>query len=468
MLEKGTFFSVTCHTGHVGQGSIFVAIQGQKENGIAYISQALAKGATMIVVDQHAVISDDLLIAIEQAGATVSKVANTRLALAQLSAQAAGYPVDRLKIIGITGTKGKTSTAFILEHILRSAGCKTALLGTVKNNINGQDLEAHLTTPQPDYLHQFFKLCVEQGVDYVVMEVAAQAVTLHRVEGIQFEGIIFTNFGAEHAEFYATLDDYFAAKVALFKQLKPGALCLINGDDQKGKQILDAHKNFQAFAFVAREGALSAVTFSLIWQDKKYEFVCPALIGTFNGYNLTAAVRMALNCGVTPEKIQAALETFKGVPGRLESYQLPNGALGIIDYAHNPSSFNAILSTLRGMADHLIVVFGAGGERDATKRPVMGTLAAEYADCVILTSDNPRSENPAHIAAAIYRGIPEHLRANVMQELDRESAIKLAYARAKKGSIIALLGKGPDEYQQIGAIKYPFSEKSILNDLGNV
>ncbi len=496
-----TIFPVTSHTTHVGPGSTFVAVQGYKEDGIRYIPQAIAQGAKKIVVQSDAIIPAEILELIKTRTIILERVDNARKALALLSAQAAGYPAQKLNIIGITGTKGKTSTCFILEHILRAAGKKTALLGTVKNSINGIEplilsseayRRGNLTTPQPDYLHQFFKLCVEQEVEYVVMEVAAQALTLHRVEGIQFAGVIFTNFGQEHAEFYATLDDYFNAKCIIFKQIASNSICLINEDDEKGRQILQQNPQFQEFSLngdvpfewirqAHHERLLNSVRPEPVegsqefrnesahccvhFQDNFYQFFCPALIGNFNNYNLLASVRMALELGIEPAAIEHSLQTFTGVPGRLEMYKLANGALGIIDYAHNPSSFQAVLSTLRGMTEQLIVVFGCGGDRDATKRPLMGALAAEYADLVVLTSDNPRSEDPATIIEQIYSGISKHAHEHVWHELDREKAIQQAYKHAKSGSIIALLGKGPDEYQQIGAVKYPFSEKAILKEL---
>jgi UDP-N-acetylmuramoyl-L-alanyl-D-glutamate--2,6-diaminopimelate ligase len=458
---------VTAHTQYVGPGSTFVAIKGYREDGVQYIPQALAQGATTIVVASDAMIAHDLRLLIAQHHARLIEVPNDRKALAQLSAQAHGYPTDKLKIIGITGTKGKTSTTFILEHMLRTAGYKTALLSGVKNSINGVDTLSSLTTPQPDYLHAFFAACVKQSVAYVVMEVAAQAMSLHRVDGINFDGIIFTNFSQEHGEFYATMDDYFAAKCDLFKQLKQEGVCLINADDPHGNQILAAHPTFVPYQLCCEQNAPTGARASwcIRWRDSHYQFQCPALIGHFNGYNVVAAGRMALALGLEPATIAQALYFFTGVPGRLERYHLSNGAMGVIDYAHNPSSCAAVLSTLRVLTHHLVVVFGCGGDRDSGKRPMMGSIAAQYADLIIITTDNPRSEDPATIVDAIYAGIPVEHQEKVVRELDREKAILCAYQQSKQGSIIALLGKGPDEYQQIGATKYPFSEKKILQSI---
>ncbi|MFC1845617.1 Mur ligase family protein, partial [Candidatus Dependentiae bacterium] len=216
-------FPVACHTSRVGPGSTFVAIKGEKHDGISYISRALASGASTIAIQQDVNLSDDVLKDIERAGASLQRVSNTRKALATLSAQAHGNPAQQLRIIGVTGTKGKSSTVFMLEHILQRAGYKTALLSSVYNKIGDEITSSSLTTEHPDYLHGFFALCVDAGIEFVVMEVAAQALSLHRVEGIEFDGVLFTNFAKEHGEFYKDLDSYFDAKRLLFGQLKQGA-----------------------------------------------------------------------------------------------------------------------------------------------------------------------------------------------------------------------------------------------------
>lgn len=443
MISK--IYPVACHTDNVGKGTTFVAIKGMKQNGIEFIIPALEKGAGSIVVDQSEVIPADVQSAIKQHGATVIRVENTRAALAQLSAQALGNPAKKLKIIAITGTKGKSTTTFLVEHILRSAGKKTAMLSTVLNRIKGVDVPTKLTTQQPDYLHVFFNECVKQGVEWVVMEVAAQAFSLHRVDGIQFDIGIFTNFSQEHGEFYATMQDYFAAKGKILQHLKPGAPLLVNADDEHAMSLGEFYDDTYCFGCTL--------------------YTCPALIGNFNKYNIAAAATCADHVGIARAAIQQALDTFVGVPGRLEKYQLPNGALGIIDYAHNPSSFEAVLGELRKLTHHLIVVFGCGGERDATKRPLMGHIASQFADLVIITADNPRSEHLATINENICAGIASQDTNKVLLIDDRARAIQKAYECSHAGSIIVLLGKGPDEYQIIQGVTYPLSEKAILKSL---
>lgn len=466
-----TILPVACHTDNVGQGTVFVAIKGKKEDGSAHILKALELGARAVYVDQACELNDVTRNELIRRDIPCVMVNDARLVLAQLSALAHGNPADKLRIVAVTGTKGKTTTVFLLEHILRTAGYTTALLSTVRNSIGDTIFKTNLTTRQPDYLHAFFAQCVTAGVQIVVMEVAAQALSLHRVVGLQFDGAIVTNFEAEHAEFYATIEEYFAAKCKLIDHLKPGAPLLVNGDDARVRTL--AVLAPQAFTFgtgkdnTLRAERLSArnepLTISLLRDGDSCHYSCPILMGNFNVYNMCAAAGLARCLGVSCEAIEQACVKFKPVPGRLEMYALSNGARGCIDYAHTPASYTSILSTLRELTDHLIVVFGAGGERDKTKRPVMGKVATDFADLTIVTSDNPRSEKAEDIARDIQVGIPEG--RNVLLELDREKAIQLAYKNSKPTSIIVMLGKGPDEYQQIGAIKYPFSEKAILQRL---
>jgi UDP-N-acetylmuramoyl-L-alanyl-D-glutamate--2,6-diaminopimelate ligase len=468
-----TIFPVTCHTDFVGPQSIFVAIEGYADSGVNYIQKAIEKGARTIVVHHTTLFDDELSAFIQRHSVVVEYVANTRKALAELSAREAGYPAQKLKIIGITGTKGKTTTSFLLEHIVHGAGYKTALISSAQNRICGHNFPAPLTTPQPDYLQQFLKLCVEHAVDYVVMEVAAQALTLYRVEGIVFCGIIFTNFSHEHLEFYATLDDYFKAKTVIFGMVAHGAPVLINGDDAKGAQLLAQHThamsygfNNSAYVYRAQHASDPIAGINInVQHNGTLNVVCSKLFGSYNGYNVLAATSMALALGIAPNVISNALSLFAGVPGRLQEHVLTNGARCFIDYAHNPESFEAVLSTLRLLTNQLIVLFGAGGGRDKSKRPMMGAIAAQIADIVVITSDNPRLEDPMVIADDIIQGISESLRYKVVQELDRKKAIEQAYFLSDQGSIIALLGKGPDEYQIVGKTKHYFSEQRIVEQL---
>ncbi|BDC35123.1 UDP-N-acetylmuramoyl-L-alanyl-D-glutamate--2,6-diaminopimelate ligase [Candidatus Dependentiae bacterium Noda2021] len=465
---------VTSHTKYVGVGTTFVVVQGQKENGINYILTALNQGATTIVLEEEQILSDDVAYAIAHHGAEVIYVENARKALAQLSAQAHDYPARKLKIIAVTGTKGKTTTSWMLAHIFKHAGYKTALLSTVRNRILDTELATELTTPQPDYIHAFLNTCVEQGVEWVIMEVAAQATSLHRTEGIEFDGALFTNFSPTHAEFYAQVDDYFAAKHQILKQVKSGSPIILNGDDERVKQLSSQFENAQCIYKDDEEE--NAITYRILsslkgldwWyssQGQQEVFHSPHLIGSFNVFNASAATALAQHKGIALPVIKQALIDFAGVPGRLEAYALPNGARCYIDYAHTPSSFAAVLSLLREVTDNLIVVFGAGGDRDRTMRPELGAIASAIANYIVLTTDNPRSEQVEDITADILAGVDPQHTYKICVEYDREAAIKKAYSLSTERAIVVLLGKGPDEYQIIGTQKTYFSERAIIKQL---
>lgn len=484
LLNFPRTFPVTAHTDYVGKGSTFVVIRGTRQDGQQFIPLALERGATTLVLEKGHALTAEITALVVASGATVDYVADTRKALATLSAQAAGNPAEQLKIIAVTGTKGKSSTVFTLEHILRSAGHVTALVSTVKNSINGNDLPTDYTTPQPDYLHQFLRACVEQKVTHVVMEVAAQALTMSRVYGITFDAAIFTNFALEHLEFYETIEDYFAAKCLLFKQLKPHAPVYVNADDTWGQSILKNHQTFKSFGVSHLVGAkrydkqaydcnviyhntqLEPLVFDVVWQHQA-PFRCQVnrLLGEFNAYNCAGVVAVAREFGVKPEAIVHALATFPGIPGRLTRYMLPNGATCFVDYAHNPSSFETVLKELQQLSSDLIVVFGAGGQRDKSKRPLMGAIAAHFAHRCIITSDNPRNEEPLAIMQDILVGVAPEDQHKVIMQVDRAAAIKEAYALSKPHSVIAVLGKGPDEYQLVGTQRIPFSDGAVVQSL---
>ncbi len=469
-LAFPSFFPVTCHTDYVGVGSTFIAINGFKSDGLLYVPVALKKGATKIVIAKDVLVSSELRALIESYGAQLLYVADTRKALAELSAQAAGYPAEELTIIGVTGTKGKTTTSFLLKHMLISAGYRTALVSTAGNHIEHTIMTATLTTPQPDYLHQFLKVCVDRGITHVVMEVAAQALSMSRVRGISFDAIIFTNFGLEHLEFYDSLDSYFTAKCRLFDQRKIGARAYINGDDSRVKLLSERYSDCLSFGQTYVDIKLELLNrhdLEFVFRNKNHKlfFSCPQLSGLFNMYNCGAAISVLLDLGIDAESVERGLLSFEGVPGRFEKYVLSNGALAIIDYAHNPLSYEALLSELWLLTSQLIVVFGAGGDRDASRRPLMGAIAAEYADLIVLTSDNPRTEDPLLIVQDIGAGITGSDKKKVIIELDRKQAIQVAFDHCRANSIIAVLGKGPDQYQEINGQKISFEEREIIKNL---
>lgn len=462
-------YPVTGHTDFVGKGSTFVAISGAKHNGVDFISVALSKGASKIVVESSVILAKEVQELITSFKATVEYVDNAREALAKLSAQALDHPSKKLKIIGITGTKGKTSSSYIAYHMLHSIGKKVALISTIEKRIGSQLISMPLTTPLPDQLQIFLKACVDYGIEYVVLEVSAQALTLKRVEGIEFEAGVFTNFSHEHLEFYKTLSDYFDAKKLFLSRIKNPKNMFINKDDSSLQVLLDENKNYSSFSLLDKKATFYAsantihnqVMLKVVLGQEDFEVFIPFL-GMFNAYNVLGVLCLMSALGIEFNQLKYALKTLAYVPGRMEKYDLKNGAMCFIDYAHNPSSFEAVLSTLRSMTKHLIVVFGAGGNRDPQKRPIMGSIAQKYCDIVILTSDNPRDESAASIASDIEKGFDFTKNFELHKELNRVKAIELGYELSSQGSIIAVLGKGRDEYQIVGALTFPFKERSII------
>lgn len=481
IMELPMVWPVTCHTDHVGAGTTFVAIVGDHQNGGRYISQALQKGATTIVVGQDQV-TPDLQATCASAGARLMTVANCRAALSDLSAQAWGLPATKIKILAVTGTKGKTTSVYALRHVLTQAGRRVAMLTGVENMIGEQKFGADLTTPQPDYLQMFLAQAVQAGCEYVVMEASAQAFSLHRLDGINFAGAIFTNFEMEHSEFYPTLEEYFAAKCQLFQHLSPGAELILNLDDQWVQKIpksnlVSAQVSCTTFGsqgaanyqLQINNQGLASMQFSLVAiaadsssSSAVIAFSSNQVFGDYNAYNLAGVTLLCLRLGFSLEQVQAGVASFQSAPGRLEMYNLPNGAKGVVDYAHTPASFRNVLSLLRKQTDNLIVVFGAGGGKDPHKRPLMGQVATELCDMVVLTSDNPRYDDLQQILNDI---VGQQPRSRFLIEPDRALAIRLAYQKSCSGAIIVLLGKGPDEYQLVQGQKSFFSDRQQLLDL---
>jgi UDP-N-acetylmuramoyl-L-alanyl-D-glutamate--2,6-diaminopimelate ligase len=472
-----TIWPVACHTDNVGQGTIFVAIKGHNLDGLQFILLALQKGASQIVADQ-AVSSPELAKLVESFGAKLTLVANTRAALSSLSAKAWGYPAQKIKIIGVTGTKGKTTTVYALRHILATSGKQVAMLTGVENMIGNQKFVSSLTTPHPDYLHMFLAQCVQGKIEYVVMEASAQALSLNRLDDLLFAGVVFTNLELEHSEFYSDIQAYFLAKCKLFNFLINSGFIVLNLDDtwaqklinQKlvpnvigfGQQNLVNFNNFVSLGLINVDLA-NGLDFNLSFASQtNFNYNNKQVFGLFNAYNLTCAILCARQLAISDSQVQQAVASFLSAPGRLEIYKLPNGAWGVVDYAHTPGSFKSILTLLRSQTHQLIIVFGAGGGRDPIKRPLMGQIASQLGDMVILTNDNPRQEDPSNIIKQIIGTCKAN---NILVEQDRARAIKLAYSLSTPGAIIVLLGKGPDEYQIIGHQKTFFSDREQLKSL---
>ena len=468
-IELPKIYPVTSHTNNVGAGTTFVAIPGSKDNGNLYIRLAIEKGATTIVVQQGVDLGADLIEYMNLSAIKLISVESCRKALAEMIAASLNYPAKKLKVIGVTGTKGKTSTSYMIYHLLRQQGHKVALISTAEKLIENQLVTMNLTTPLPEDLHIFFDLCVQRGIEYVVMEVSAQSLSLYRVHGLEFDAGIFTNFSLEHLEFYKNMQEYLDAKIDFLKMVKDPKNMFVNIEDPSGAQIIHNYPQYSSFSledacatWYAHAKLLQGSIELQLKQDEQIYSFKANLVGRFNAYNLFAAILVTQSFGFSLASIAATTQSLQQIPGRMEQYPLKNGATCFIDYAHNPSSYEAVLSTLRQMTDHLIVVFGAGGARDKSKRPMMGAIVEKYCDMAIVTSDNPRNESAADIADDIVAGFIGDKNLQHVRELNRTKAIEYAYTLSREGSVIAVLGKGRDEYQIVGHLTFPFKERAII------
>ncbi|MBU4387674.1 UDP-N-acetylmuramoyl-L-alanyl-D-glutamate--2,6-diaminopimelate ligase [Candidatus Dependentiae bacterium] len=442
MLKK--IYPVTCHTDHVGKNSTYVAIKGFSTDGNKFIPKAIDLGATKIVTEDK---NPDIINLCKLKNIEYIQVKDTRKALATLSAKALKTNKLNLKIIAITGTKGKTSTTYIIDYILGQNKYKTALIGTIVNKILDNQILSTNTTPESDFLHMFLAECENQKIDFLIMEVSSHALSLNRTYGLKFDAIGFTNLAHEHLDFYKTIENYFKAKQKIFKQLKKNSYAVINTDNIWGKKAFEKFKN------KLNINKLSSKNFDLI---KK--IVPKHMPGKFNLYNFYMSYLICKNLGLDDKKILNAIKTFPGVPGRLQMHVLKNKSHAFVDYAHNPSSMEEVLKTLRPLTKNLITVFGCGGNRDTEKRPIMGNIAVKYSDHVIITDDNPRFEDSKEIINQILTGIDKKDFKKITVLENRSEAISYAVKISNKNSIIAILGKGHENYHLVKGEKFHFDD----------
>lgn len=464
-------FRVSSHTDFIGAGSTYVVIKG-REDGARFVEHAIEQGATAIVVQRDQPLSNELVRLCEKKNVAIHTVADTRADLPKRAAQAYNYPAKKLNIVAVTGTDGKTTSTYVLYEILKRAGKRVALLSGVQNSIGDVVIKANLTTAKADYLHYFFDQCVQQNVEWVVMEVCAQAATFHRIDGIEFAGCIFTNLAHEHGENYKTFEEYFAAKCAILAQRKSDAPLVVHAGTPWSDAVV---QKFESAITCGRAPECTYQVLSLqetvhkqlleVRIDRQWFQLETPLIGDYNASNIVGVIALTHQLGIATSDILAGIHGFGGATGRLERYQLPKGSLAIIDYAHTPQAYTAVLARLRRYARRLYVIFGAGGGKDVEKRPLMGKIAAQYADVVLLTNDNPRHEDPQLIMDQISANLEAEELKRVLREPDRASAIRYAYDHSSSGDIIAILGKGGEEVQIIGHQRIPHSDELVVREL---
>lgn len=448
---------------------LFVAIKGFNTDGHQYISNAIKKGAIAVMIEEGC---DLKSLAIPE-GITIVMAKNTREALAICSSNFYENPSRKFKLIGVTGTKGKTTTTYMIKEILEKAGKKVGLIGTIATYINGKKVkESDRTTPESLELQREFAKMVEKGVEVVVMEVSSQSLKLHRVDGCEFDIVVFTNFSEDHIseKEHPDMQDYFNSKIKLFQMCKTG---ITNADDLYGAKIpkLFPDSNITTYGIdnfanvLAKDITItnSYVDFKVKVTDRN-ERVKTSIPGRFSVYNSLAAICVAQKFGITPEAVKEALAEVR-VPGRSELVNNKKEIPIMIDYAHSPESLENILQAVKSYTrGKVISVFGCGGDRDSGKRPIMGEISGRIADFTIITSDNPRTEKPEEIVSQIEEGIKK-TKGKYKVIVDRTEAIKEAIKMATKRDIIILAGKGHEPYQEINGEKHPYDERIIVNEI---
>ena len=429
---------------------MFACVRGDHHDGHAFAPAAVAAGASSLLVDHRLRLGD-------AGGVAQLIVDDTRLAVGPVAAAIYGDPSTALRVIGITGTNGKTTTSILLAAILRAAGDPTSVIGT---------LSGAFTTPEAPELQERLAGFRDQGERSVVMEVSSHALALHRVDGTRFDAAVFTNLGRDHLDLHGTVEEYFQAKARLFQ---PGraVVGVVNVDDPYGRRLVDAAPIEMVPYSIDDVSAVEvgAAEVAFVWRDQP---VRVPIGGTFNVMNALAAATTAAAIGIGNDSIVAGLATVGAVPGRFERVTVDRGGSlaidVIVDFAHTPDGLEEVIAAggaLVGDRGRVIVVFGAGGDRDRPKRPEMGATAARLADLVVVTSDNPRSEDPADIVAEILAGIPDDDRSRVDVEIDRAAAIRMAITLAEPGDVVIIAGKGHETTQTIGDDAIPFDDREI-------
>jgi len=443
-------------------GYLFAVVRGRHNDGSAYVADAIARGAVAVLSSEKLFVPGDV---------TLILVPNVRRALADLCCRFYGYPADLVLTIGVTGTNGKTTVATLARFLLTTAGRQAALLSTIIHQIGSRRIPASNTTPECAELQGYFAEMVERHIRYAAMEVSSHSLDQERVRGIRFGVGVLTNCTPhEHLDYHLTFEAYRDAKAKLFDSLAPDATAVLNREDKefaffeeraraRGARVMTYGLNGEADvgATIEATDLVTGMVLRLATPAGKVR-VCSPLIGRFNALNLLAGTCCGLALGLELGTIAAAIERFTGAPGRLERVDAGQPFTVLVDYAHNHMGLDSVLSTLRELTSkRIIVVFGAGGERDKSKRPLMGKAAAAYADLSVLTADNSRSERSEDIIAAIAEGMPAD--AKRLLEPDRREAIRKAVAIAAPGDTVLIAGKGHETYQDIGGVRCPFDDR---------
>ncbi len=449
---------------HVKNGFAFVAIKGNQADGHQFISQAIENGATAIVFEDE---TTD-----KQKGVAYIRVENSALSLALIAGNYFDNPSEKLKLTGVTGTNGKTTIATLLYRLFSDAGYCCGLLSTIENKLGKQTIGATHTTPDPIALNAMLHEMVEKGCSYVFMEVSSHALVQQRVSGLQFAGGIFTNLTHDHLDYHKSFSAYRDAKKMFFDMLPKTAFALTNKDDRNGQVMVQNCKASIKTYGLQHQADYKAKVMENLFEGLVLEVdnqqLFTKLTGKFNAYNLMAIYGAACMLGMETQQALTGLSLLETAEGRFDYKRTIDGTVGIVDYAHTPDALDNVLKTIDEIRTHneqLITVVGAGGNRDRSKRPKMAAVAAELSDRLILTSDNPRNEDPAEIIEEMRKGVPPQHFKKTLAIVDRLEAIRTAVALANPGDIVLVAGKGHEKYQEIKGIKHPFDDKKELFNL---
>ena len=454
---------ITFDSRKVKDGDLFIAVHGLTSDGHDYIVQAIEKGAVAVVCEKFPAERSDVVSFI--------KVAQSRKAMARIAANFYDNPSERIKIIGITGTNGKTTIATLLHNLFNSLGYTTGLISTISNKIGDKENASAYTTPDVIALNALFAQMAEEGCSHCFMEVSSHAIHQERVADVKFSGGIFSNITHDHLDYHNTFHDYIIAKKAFFDHLPKESFALTNSDD-KNSQVMLQNTAAKKYSYGLKNMAdyrgkiVENLITGLVMQIEGRDVWCK-LVGEFNASNLMAIYACCRLLEIESDEALTALSSLDPVEGRFDYFISTGQVMGIVDYAHTPDALENVLNTIKKLrkgTETLITVVGCGGNRDVVKRPLMASISASYSDKVILTSDNPRFEEPETIIEDMKKGLDPVSIKKAVSVVNRHEAIKVASALAKKGDIILVAGKGHEKYQDIKGIKLPFDDKKILKE----
>jgi len=463
-LEDFEVGGISCDSREVSDNFVFVAVRGSREDGNRFIEDAIERGAKAVVVQSSE-------FGVRSSGQVpFIKVKDARKALAKLAAEFYEHPSLKMKVVGVTGTNGKTTVSYLLEEMLKAAHRKAGVIGTINYRFKEKRVPAKNTTPGPIELESLLGEMLRNGAGYCLMEVSSHALDQDRTEGIDFHSAIFTNLTQDHLDYHKTEEKYFKAKAKLFKGLSPKSFAVINNDDRFGRRIRELTRARIITYAIESDADIIARDIKFGFPNTEFKITSgkqeldfkSRLLGRYNLYNILASVAWGREAGIDMSLVKSAIERFSFVPGRMERIDFAGDFSVFVDYAHTEDALKNALGALRAISrKRIIVVFGCGGERDRAKRPKMGKIASELADHLVITSDNPRSEDPQEIIKDITRGIEK---SNYCVIPERLQAIKKSLSLGKKGDIILVAGKGHEDYQVVKDRIIPFDDREVIKE----